>query len=60
MDIIFDRFRQINETSTRTQGGNGLGLAICKGLVNLMKGRLRVTSEPGKGSVFHISLPLNP
>ncbi|NJK98483.1 MAG: hypothetical protein HC905_29395 [Bacteroidales bacterium] len=50
----------MNETSTRTQGGNGLGLAICKGLVNLMKGRLRVTSEPGKGSVFHISLPLNP
>lgn len=59
MEIIFDRFRQINETTTRRQGGNGLGLAICKGLVDLMHGDIHVTSQEGKGSIFYVTLPLS-
>lgn len=59
IDIIFDRFRQINETSTRRHGGNGLGLAICKGLITLMNGEIWVTSKEGLGSTFYVRLPLN-
>lgn len=59
IEIIFDRFRQINETSTRRHGGSGLGLAICKGLVTLMNGDVWVASKEGQGSTFYIRLPLN-
>ena len=54
---IFERFRQVEETSTRKYGGNGLGLAITKNLVDLMGGNIWLESEPGKGSTFYFTLP---
>lgn len=56
--IIFDSFRQVNNTSTRPYGGAGLGLSITKRLVELHGGRIWVVSEPGKGSCFSFSIPL--
>jgi signal transduction histidine kinase len=56
-EIIFERFRQGDESSTRSFGGNGLGLAICKGLVTLMGGKIWFNSEFSKGSTFYFSLP---
>ncbi|HAH23733.1 MAG TPA: hypothetical protein DCL77_08245 [Prolixibacteraceae bacterium] len=56
-DIIFERFRQVESEKTRTYGGNGLGLAITKNLVELMGGKIWVQSESGKGSSFYFTLP---
>jgi PAS domain S-box-containing protein len=56
-DKIFDRFRQVEDAKTRSYGGNGLGLAITKNLVELMGGKIWVESEPGKGSSFYFTLP---
>ena len=49
---IFERFRQIEPSATRKFGGNGLGLAISKNLVELMGGEIWVESEIGKGAKF--------
>ena len=49
---IFERFRQIETSATRKFGGNGLGLAISKNLVELMGGEIWVESEIGKGAKF--------
>ncbi len=56
-DIIFDRFRQVEDATTRKYGGNGLGLAISKNLIELMGGRIWLESEPGKGSTFYFTMP---
>ncbi len=56
--VIFNRFTQAESGHTKTYGGTGLGLAITKSLVELMKGKVWVESEEGKGSTFYFTLPL--
>ncbi|WP_165937957.1 ATP-binding protein [Methylobacterium segetis] len=55
---IFDEFQQIDSSSTRKQGGTGLGLSIARKLVLLHGGRIDVESEPGRGAVFRVHLPV--
>lgn len=57
-DKIFDRFRQVESFNSRKYGGNGLGLAITKNLIELMGGKIWMESEYGKGSSFSFVLPL--
>ncbi len=57
LDIIFDSFNQGDNSYTKEHGGAGLGLAISKKLVELMNGKLCVTSEVGTGSEFKLTIP---
>ena len=55
--IIFERFRQVDDSARRIYGGAGLGLSITKGLVSKMNGKISVDSQPGEGSTFTVILP---
>ena len=54
---IFDRFYQADSNLGRRAGGTGIGLAICKEFTELLGGRIEVTSTPGAGTEFSVSLP---
>ncbi len=56
-ELIFEAFRQADQTITRKHSGTGLGLAIVRSLVNMMEGRIVLKSVLGKGSTFLIELP---
>lgn len=56
---IFDRFYRGEPSRNREKGGAGLGLAIVRGIVEAHGGSIRASSEPGKGTVFQIALPLS-
>lgn len=58
-DIIFERFRQVDNSSSREYGGNGLGLSICKGIVNAMHGKIWFDSKVDQGSDFYFRIKLN-
>ncbi len=57
---IFERFKQVGDTLTDKPKGTGLGLPICKHIVEMHGGSIWVESMPGKGSSFFFSLPLRP
>jgi len=57
-ELIFDFFRQVEESSSRKFGGIGSGLAICKSFVENMNGSIWVESQNGEGSTFYIKLPV--
>lgn len=55
---VFNRFYQVDSSYTRSAGGVGLGLSLCKEFVSLLGGKIWFESELGKGSEFHFTLPL--
>ena len=54
---IFEKFYRVDPLLTRGVGGSGLGLYICRELVQRMGGEIEVESEPGRGSTFTVELP---
>ncbi len=57
-DVIFDRFRQIEEINTKSHEGTGLGLAISKKIIELLNGKIYLESKEGEGTTFFIELPV--
>jgi len=59
LEHIFTRFTKIEDQKQKLYEGAGLGLAICKSLIDLLDGEIKVESEIGKGSIFQIKIPIN-
>ncbi|MCB0581586.1 MAG: response regulator, partial [Phaeodactylibacter sp.] len=59
LPYVFDRFFQVESSTTRQGEGTGIGLAFTKELVELLKGRIEVESQPEKGTTFTVSLPIH-
>ena len=57
LPFIFDRFRQVDSSETRSYGGVGIGLYIMKKFTELLGGEIGVESELGKGSTFTVTIP---
>jgi heavy metal sensor kinase len=58
LPFIFDRFYRVDKARSRSDGGLGLGLAIANSIAKLHGGKIEVESQVGKGSTFHIILPM--
>lgn len=60
LQMIFERFQQVDASDSRNKGGTGLGLAICRHIVQEHEGKIWAESVLGEGSTFHVLLPLKP
>jgi PAS domain S-box-containing protein len=60
LEVIFERFRQVEQTNHRKYGGTGLGLTISRSLVQMMGGRISVESVEGQGSTFRFTISYIP
>lgn len=58
LDVIFDRFRQVDQSFTRNYAGSGIGLSLVKSLVEMQGGKITVESKYGIGTKFYIKLPV--
>jgi hypothetical protein len=57
---VFEPFFQVESSLSRNYGGTGLGLTICRGIIEAQKGKIWVESKPGFGSTFYFTVPLKP
>jgi PAS domain S-box-containing protein len=59
LEVIFEEFRQVDQSRTREYGGTGLGLSITRKLIALLGGATAVASQYGRGSTFTVTLPIH-